>query len=135
MGAGYSSRTLVEKLGIKAGYRIAIFNPPSGYAATLGALPANVTLVESGENDLDLIQFFSSSRHELEGRFETLRALIKSNGMLWISWPKAASKMPTDLNENVVREIGLAKGMVDVKVVAVDIQWSGLKFVYRLKDR
>jgi hypothetical protein len=135
MSAGYSRRTLVEKLGIKPGYRIALFNAPSGYEVTLGPLPENVITVNSGAHDLDLVQFFSASRDELERRFEMLAALIKSNGMLWIAWPKGASKIPTDLNENIIREIGLATGLVDVKVIAVDEQWSGLKFVYRLKDR
>ena len=84
---------------------------------------------------MDFIQFFSMNRAELKAAFPRLKSSLAQNGSLWISWPKAAAKMETDLNENTVREIGRGAGLVDVKVCAVDEIWSGLKFVYRLKDR
>jgi hypothetical protein len=84
---------------------------------------------------LDFIQFFSSRRSHLDEQFPKLKASLSPSGMLWVSWPKGSSGVPTDLTENVVRDIGLTNGLVDVKVCAVDETWSGLKFVFRLKDR
>jgi hypothetical protein len=135
MGAGYSKRTLVEKLGIKPGHRVCFVNAPAGYKTLLGPLPEAVVEVAKGEGDLDLLQFFAMSHAEIIAEVVSLSRLIKSNGALWISWPKRASGIATDLDENVIRDIGLAGGLVDVKVIAVDQDWSGLKFVYRLKDR
>ena len=135
MTAGYSGTPLVKKLGIKPGQTILILNPPDDYAATLGDLPDDVTQAEKLAGPMDFIQFFTKERAELEDRFDSLKAALKPDGMLWISWPKKASKIPTDLDGNRVREIGLAHGLVDVKVAAVDAIWSGLKFVYRLEDR
>jgi len=135
MPSGYSKKSLVEKLGIKEGFAIAILGTPSNYAATLGQLPSGVKQVKKLNGPLDFIQFFSSRRSHLEEQFPKLKASLSPSGMLWISWPKGSSGGPTDLTENVVRDIGLANGLVDVKVCAVDETWSGLKFVYRLKDR
>ena len=84
---------------------------------------------------MDLVQFFTTERTELEAQFPSLKQAIAYDGSLWISWPKKASKVKTDLNENVIREIGLDNGLVDVKVCAVDEIWSGLKFVFRVEDR
>lgn len=133
--AGYSKRSLVEKLGIKSGQKIHIAHAPSGYQETLGALPAEVTLVSSLRGPCDFIQFFTTERATLEATFPKLKKQLASDGSIWISWPKGAAKVATDLNENRVREIGLKNGLVDVKVCAVDEVWSGLKFVFRLKDR
>ena len=133
--AGYSGRSLVGKLGINPGARIAILNPPRGYERTLGPLPRPVSRKRSLSGPLDFIQFFTSRRAELERRFAQLASAFAPAGMLWISWPKQASGVPTDLTEQVIRAIGLAHGLVDVKVCAVDAVWSGLKFVRRLKDR
>lgn len=133
--AGYSKRSIVEKLGIKAGQTIVILNAPQGYEETLGRLPENVTIKTDIKRAEDFIQFFTKSREELEVLFPKLKAKLNNSGMLWISWPKASSKHETDLNENIVMQIGLANGLVDIKVIAVDDVWSGLKFVYRLKDR
>jgi len=135
MPAGYSKRSLVEKLGIKDGFAIAILGAPENYAVTLGELPSGVRQANKLRGPLDFIQFFSSKRSRLERNFPRLKGALSPGGMLWVSWPKASSGMPTDLTENVVREIGLANGLVDVKVCAVDEVWSGLKFVYRIKDR
>ena len=135
MTAGYSGTPLVKKLGIKPGYTIAILNPPEDYHQTLGDLPEDVTYVNDLSQSLDFIHFFTKDRAELEAEFLNLKAALKPAGMLWISWPKKASKIATDLDENIIRNIGLTNGLVDVKVAAIDAVWSGLKFVYRLEDR
>jgi hypothetical protein len=133
--AGYSKRSLVEKLGIKPGHKIHIANSPKGYGKTLGKLPEKAVVVRSLEVSCDLIHFFTTDRAELEAAFPKLKKHLASAGMLWVSWPKGASKITTTVNENIAREIGLQNGLVDVKVCAVDDVWSGLKFVFRLKDR
>ncbi len=133
MTAGYSGKPLVQKLGIKDGFRIAIVNGPEGYP--LDTLPRNVSVQSLDQAGLALIHFFTKERQELEKAFPSLKRAMSMNGMLWISWPKGASRIETDLNENVVREIGLRHKLVDVKVIAVDETWSGLKFVYRTEDR
>lgn len=133
--AGYSKRSLVEKLGIKSGHKIYIGNPPSDYMQTLGDLPNGTTVAKTLNGPCDFIQFFSQEKAELQSAFPKLKKHLTPAGALWVSWPKGASKIKTDLNENVAREIGLTNGLVDVKVCAVDDVWSGLKFVFRLKDR
>ena len=112
-----------------------MLNPPLNYAATLGTLPPGTTMADRLRGRFDFIQFFTRERAELEKRFQALKNALAPDGMLWISWPKGAAKVQTDLNENVVREIGLDHKLVDVKVCAIDDVWSGLKFVYRLQDR
>jgi hypothetical protein len=135
MTAGYSKKSLVEKLGIKDGFAVSIIGAPENYAATLGKLPSNVKQSKKLKGPLDFLHFFCSQRSLLEDSFPALKGALSHSGMLWVSWPKASSGVPTDLTENVVREIGLRNGLVDVKVCAVDEIWSGLKFVYRIKDR
>jgi len=132
--AGYSGKPLVAKLGIKAGSTIAILGAPRGYARTLGKLP-RVRRGASAPGSLDFVQFFTKEKRQLERRFAALARAVAPAGMLWISWPKQASGVTTDLTEDVIRAMGLAHGLVDVKVAAVDDVWSGLKFVRRLKDR
>ena len=131
---GYSGTPLAKKLGIKEGFKVAIWNSPAGFVADLD-LPPAVTVTSRPGKPLDFALLFVKSRRELETRFAPCAAKLTPSGMLWISWPKKTSGLSPDLTENVVREIGLAKGMVDVKVCAVDEVWSGLKFVFRLKDR
>lgn len=133
--AGYSKRSLIDKLGIKPGHTLLMAHAPDGYAALLGALPAGVTQVPSAQGTLDFVHAFFTRRAEFEREFAQLRAHLAKDGMLWVSWPKGKSKIKTDLNENLIREFGLANGLVDVKVAAIDDDWSGLKFVFRLKDR
>ena len=132
---GYSKRSLVEKLGIKSGQKIYLGNPPDGYHKTLGPLPKNVSVLRTLKGPCDFIQFFTTDKTVLETGFAQLKKNLAMNGCLWISWPKGASKIKTDVNENVVREIALKNGLVDIKVCAVDDVWSGLKLVFRLKDR
>jgi len=132
---GYSKTPLAQKLGIKPNTRIALLNAPADYMITLGDLPDGVTVLSALDNSLDLIQWFGTASSDLKAQFPILQTALRRDGALWVSWPKRSSRVSTDLNENVVREIGLACGLVDVKVCAVDEVWSGLKFVYRLRDR
>ncbi|KAA3648735.1 MAG: DUF3052 domain-containing protein [Chloroflexi bacterium] len=135
MPVGYSGTQLVKKLGIKSGFKVRILNPPDNYLQLLGKLPEDVTIAKQLRGPLDFIHFFTKESSALVQRSPKLKKALDFQGMLWISWPKKASKVPTDMNENLVREIGLSNGLVDVKVAAIDEVWSGLKFVYRLEDR
>jgi hypothetical protein len=135
MPAGYSKRSLVEKLGIRANSTLAILGAPKGYSRMLGKLPAGVRPMGKLRGTFNLIHFFTKQRDGLNREFASLKHALDPNGALWISWPKGSSKVPTDVSENVVREIALSNGLVDIKVCAVDEVWSGLKLVYRLKDR
>ncbi len=133
--AGYSHRPLAAKLGLREGMRAAVLNAPDDYRDTLGALPDGVALVIELEPALRFIQLFAPDRATLDRLLAPARDALASDGMLWVSWPKKASGRPTDLDGNIVRAAGLAAGLVDIKVCAVDETWSGLKFVYRREDR
>jgi hypothetical protein len=139
--AGYSGTPLPKKLGIKPGHRVAVVHAPPGFAAMLGELPDDVAVLDSLEDSadgaagLDLVLFFTTSAGELRARYRSLSDAIKPAGMVWVAWPKRASGVRTDLTEDGVRAVALENGMVDVKVCAIDETWSGLKLVYRLKDR
>ena len=133
--AGYAGTPLVKKLGLKPGMSILIAGAPKGYARALGPLPDGVAVAKAPRPDLDFIHFFTARRADLERRFGALKQALAPAGMLWVSWPKKASGVATDVTEDVVREVALAGGLVDVKVCAVDDTWSGLKLVRRLKDR
>lgn len=133
--AGYSGRALVDKLGIKPGTRIAILNAPRGYRATLGTLPARVQVVTAARGVFPFIHLFAVSRAILETKIPALLRTLTPDGSLWISWPKKASGVETDITEDVVRAVALPTGLVDVKVAAIDDVWSGLKLVRRLKTR
>jgi hypothetical protein len=138
MTAGYSRKPLVEKLGIKPHSNIAILNAPANFDTTLVPLPDGIVLkskLSKLSRPLDFIHAFFLSSRKLDLQFPALKKALDQSGALWISWPKKAAKIETDLTDNVVREIGLRHGLVDIKVCAVDEVWSGLKFVYRLKDR
>ena len=133
--AGYSGTPLLKKLGIKPNFTLWIINPPENYFAMLGELPEHVQLNNEGGNHYNFIHIFTKSQTELKEQLPQLKTSLAKDGMLWISWPKKASKVPTDLDGNIVRQIGLDAGLVDIKVAAVDEIWSGLKFVYRKADR
>lgn len=135
MPAGYSGTPLAKKLGIKPGMRVAALGAPPDYPALLEPIPEGATVGDALGTEAAFIHFFTTERTVLEARLPRLKAALASDGMLWISWPKKAAKVETDVDENVVRKAGLEAGLVDVKVCAVDETWSGLKFVYRLKDR
>lgn len=127
--AGYSKTTLDKKLGLKMGITALVINPPAGYLEGLDLS------ISSEKKDLEFVQIFTTSKKELEKEFPKLKQALVKDGTLWVSWPKRASGVETDLDENKIREVGLKSGLVDIKVIAIDEVWSGLKFVYRLKDR
>jgi hypothetical protein len=133
--AGYSGTPLAKKLGIKEGSRIALVNAPQDFESELGELPDNVQFIKRPTKSLDIILLFVLTERALVRDFAKLAATLVSNGMIWIAWPKKSSGVKTDLSFENVQRIGLDAGLVDVKICAVDETWSGLKFVYRLKDR
>ena len=132
--AGYSGTPLVKKLGIQPGFNIAFVNAPSGFVAELD-MPSDVSIDSRSGKTLDFAHLFVKSEKELKTKFSEYAKRLNPSGMLWVSWPKKSSGVTTDLSEGIVRAIGLAAGLVDVKICAVDDVWSGLKFVFRLKDR
>jgi hypothetical protein len=133
--AGYSERPLSEKLGIKPGTQVIALGAPRSYASLLGRLPEGARVYARLPPTPQFIHRFARHRHELEADLPRLAQALSDTGTLWVSWPKKASGVKTDLTENIIREIGLAHGLVDVKVCAVDEVWSGLKFVRRVKNR
>jgi hypothetical protein len=133
--AGYSGTPLAKKIGIKEGSRVAFVNAPKDFQFEPKELPANVEFVKAQAKSLDIILFFVTTERALTKDFSKLAARLTANGMIWIAWPKKSSGVATDLSFERVQRIGLDAGLVDVKICAVDDTWSGLKFVYRLKDR
>ena len=133
--AGYSGTPLIQKIGIKPGHRIILRNHPASFVKDLGKLPEGTVSADRISGKANVIVYFSERLAELEKDFARLSAALVPDGMLWIGWPKKASGRPTDLTEDIVRRVGLACGLVDVKVCAIDETWSGLKFVIRVKDR
>jgi hypothetical protein len=135
MSAGYSATPLPRKLGIKPGARVALLRAPDGFDAVLGELEPGVVVTRRLGRGLDVIVAFVDRRAELQRRLPALRDALDPAGGLWIAWPKRASGVPTDVSENLVRDLALAAGLVDNKVCAIDEVWSGLRLVYRLRDR
>jgi hypothetical protein len=135
MTAGYSGTPLVKKLGIKENYILKPVNEPGNYFDLLLGLPPSVSIVQEKDTDIDCIHWFTTSLHDLHVKLPAYMKQIKSNGMIWISWPKKTSKVPTDITEDRIRDEALPLGLVDVKVCAVDDTWSALKLVYRLENR
>jgi len=135
--AGYSGTPLVRKLGIKPDARLGLIGAPEGFDATLGELPPGVHVRRrlGGRASFDVIVAFHTRRADLERRLPALAAALDPAGGLWLAWPKRASGVSTDLTDNVVRGLGLRAGLVDNKVCAIDHVWSGLRLVYRLRDR
>ncbi len=134
--AGYSETPLVKKLGIKVGANMALLNEPNNYDDLINDWPVGVSISRDlSEPTYDFIHYFVADHGQLASDFPSLKEHLDKKGLLWVSWPKKASGQQTDLDENMVRELGLAAGLVDVKVAAVDDTWSALKFVYRVKDR
>jgi hypothetical protein len=129
VSAGYSGTPLPRKLGIKPGHRVLLLNAPAGFELE------GVPVVRRAQGLADVILSFHTERRELERRLPVLRERMEQAAGLWIAWPKRASKVPTDITEDVVRELGLANRLVDNKVAAIDETWSGLRLVIRVKDR
>ena len=132
---GYSGTPLVRKLGFKRGMRALYVNAPSHFAALVGELPDGVRVLARPAPDLDLAMLFVTERRELQRRLPGLHRKLAPAGMVWVAWPKRASKVPTDVTEDVVRDVALPRGLVDVKVCAIDETWSGLKLVIRRELR
>ncbi|HEX5862732.1 MAG TPA: DUF3052 domain-containing protein, partial [Casimicrobiaceae bacterium] len=132
-GAGYSGTPLPSKLGLKAGMRFVALNPPPDLDALLAGAPDLEHLARIAAFDCALA--FATTERALVALFAKLEPQLRDTGMIWIAWPKKASGVATELDENVVRRVGLAAQLVDVKVCALDATWSGLKFVRRLRDR
>jgi hypothetical protein len=133
---GYSGTPLPKKLGIKAGFRVRFLNLPHAVHSELRSSLIDCEIAgDKDKSSLDFAMAFVKSETELTKEFVLVMKSLTPAGMFWVSWPKKASGVATDLNENVVREIGLTAGLVDVKVCAVTDVWSGLKFVRRVKDR
>ncbi len=132
---GYSGTPLPKKLGIKDGFRTSLIAAPAEVRSELKSALAKCDVVSDAKAPLDFAMIFTKSSTELKKEFPRITKSLGTAGMLWVSWPKKTSGVATDLNENVVRDIGLAAGLVDIKVCAVSEIWSGLKFVRRVKDR
>ncbi|MFN8124369.1 MAG: DUF3052 domain-containing protein [Thermoleophilia bacterium] len=133
--SGYSGTPLWKKLGIREGARVALLGAPEGAEALLEPLPDGVRLLRRVAPGLDVAVLFTDSAARLERRMPAVRAAMTPAGGLWVAWPKRSSGVPTDVTEDVVRDMGLAAGLVDNKVCAIDATWSGLRLVTRLADR
>lgn len=131
----YSSTPLAKKLGLKEGFVIRLHNEPDSYRSLFTDWPPDVTIERDKKKKKDFIHFFTISAEELHKQLPLLKEEIFPNGIIWISWPKKASKVPTDITEDIIRQMALAIGLVDVKVCAVDEIWSGLKLVILVKNR
>jgi len=133
--AGYSGTPLAQKLGIKPGSKVLLVDAPEAYRSLLDPLPDGVQFGSRLTGSTDIVQVFTTSRARLQELLEKYRAGLKPDGMVWVSWPKKAAKVPTDVTEDTIREVALPLGFVDVKVCAVNETWSGLKLVVRKELR
>lgn len=133
--AGYSGTPLPAKLGIKPGARVVLVNAPEGFRDVLGQLPHGVALVPAGDGALDVVVCFMTTEEGLPDRFLALKQRLQPAGGLWMAWPKRTRGQRHGLTENTIREVGLAAGLVDNKVCAIDGRWSALRFVFRREDR
>lgn len=136
MSAGYSGTPLAEKLGLKAGMRVGLDEPPPEFVGlTLLPVPDGITMHTQLRGNMDLVIGFYDRRADFEKRLPVLRRRIPDDGAIWVAWPKKASRVPTDMTEDVVREVALPTGLVDTKVCAIDEVWSGLKLMVRKELR
>jgi hypothetical protein len=135
--AGYSGTPLFRKLGIKPGHRVALLEAPTGFEAMLDGRPDDVVVRPglAADDPADVIVLFVTGRHELRARLDEVRRGMAQDGGFWVAWPKRASKVPTDVTEDVIRELVLPTGLVDNKVCAIDEIWSGLRLVIRRENR
>ena len=133
--AGYSGTPLAKKIGIGNGHRVWLVNAPANYKTLVSPLPDGVTFVSKASNTTDIAHVFTTKRREMEKTLRAARGTLKPDAAIWVSWPKKASKVATDITEDVIREVALPMGFVDVKVCAVDETWSGLKLVVRKELR
>jgi hypothetical protein len=133
--SGYSGTPLFRKLGLKAGQRAYFYRPPENYFDLLAGMPEEIQIVKAIRQEVDFVQIFAQTGSELSKTLKKYRYKIKDNGMIWVSWYKKASKIPTDITEDLIREFAFELGLVDIKVCAVDEKWSGLKLVIRKENR
>lgn len=133
--AGYSQTPLPQKLGIKPGLNVVTINAPTNYRRLLGTIPQGVIFSDRLKPDSGFVHVFIRKRSELANRLPVLREKIADTGIVWVSWPKRSSGVPTDVTEDVIRDIALPLGLVDVKVCAIDETWSGLKLMVRRTNR
>jgi hypothetical protein len=133
--SGYSGTPLLDKLGIKPGHKLSYVNPPENFGDLVGELPDGAKVRSNLDGPLDVIVCFVKERRVLQQRLPALRRALAKDGMLWVAWPKKASKVETDMTEDVVRQVVLPTGLVDNKVCAIDETWSGLKLVVRKELR
>ena len=133
--AGYSKTPLAQKLGIKAGTKVAALAAPAGYKKLLAPLPDGVSFSDKASAGSNFVHLFVTERRTLETELKRLRKILDDAGVLWISWPKKSSGVATDITEDVIRDVCLPLGFVDVKVCAVDDTWSGLKLMIRRENR
>jgi hypothetical protein len=133
--AGYSGTPLAKKLGVKEACRLLVLNPPDDYEGLLAPLPSGVEFVSRADQGVDIAHLFVTRKADLVKHLATLRNKLKPDAALWVSWPKKAARVPTDITEDVIREVALPIGFVDIKVCAVTQVWSGLKLVVRKELR
>jgi hypothetical protein len=133
--AGYSKTPLTQKLGIKPGAKVAALNAPAGYRKLLAPVPAGVSFTDKAAVGAGFVHLFVTERRGLEKELKRLRTLLDDAGVLWVSWPKKSSRVSSDITEDVIREVCLPLGLVDIKVCAVDETWSGLKLMIRRSNR
>ncbi len=132
---GYSGAPLAKKLGIKSPVKLLTVNAPQEYKSWLGDLPEGALLVTKTREPIEAAHVFAAERAFLDATLSRLRNELKQDGFVWVSWPKKTSKVPTDITEDIIREIALPLGFVDIKVCAVSEVWSGLKLVIRKSER
>jgi len=129
--AGYSGTPLVLKLGIKEGARVFLVNAPKDYVKLISPVPKGVRFSSRLSSGTDLVHIFSTEQRQLREALRAALPKLKQHGTIWVSWPKKSARLPTDITENIVREVALPLGLVDIKICAVDEVWSGLKLVIR----
>lgn len=132
--AGYSQTPLAKKLGIKPGFKIKIINPPDYYFTLFADMPEDLCILDNSKQKKNLIHYFATQANDLNKTVALLKEEIEANGIIWVSWPKKASKVSTDITENIIREAALRQGLVDIKVCAIDDIWSALKLVIPVKE-
>ena len=134
-GAGYSGTPLAKKIGIKPGMRLLLLSAPADYRSFFSDLPERVVLAKRADASIDLTHLFVTKRAALQRHLNELRGSLRSDAVVWVSWPKKAAKVPTEVTEDTIREVALPMGYVDIKVCAVTPVWSGLKLVVRKESR
>ncbi len=132
---GYSGTPLAKKLGIQPGFALTVVNPPGEYRQLVDPMPDGVTIHSAVTDSTDMVHLFCTQRTDLASALKRAIAQLRPDAAVWVSWPKKASKVPTDITEDTIREVALPLGLVDIKVCAVDEIWSGLKLVIRKENR